>query len=208
MNNLNLSPTRKVRSTSPVKSQVTMTNPISNMTFNPHPTHSSRCTKLKISVNFGSTIFVAGGLLHGRCELICSSAKNLKLGEISVELAGFEGAVLTFEKEFPYRAPQILIFFETLIVIAFLPFVLPSSFTFLEVTERYSCATQSFLSSRIVFQGDRLPPSKAVYGAAEHGFWSAKKGKTTFPFLFKLPYDAPSSYVFQNIASLRYVVTA
>ncbi|KAF9385570.1 hypothetical protein CPC16_007914 [Podila verticillata] len=41
----------------------------------------------------------------------------------------------------------------------------------------------------------------------EYGFWTAKKGKTTFPFAFQLPLDCPSSLVFGQTASLRYVVT-
>ncbi|KAF9934353.1 hypothetical protein BGZ65_003821, partial [Modicella reniformis] len=41
----------------------------------------------------------------------------------------------------------------------------------------------------------------------ENGFWMAKKGKTTFPFAFQLPLDCPSSLVFAQTASLRYVVT-
>ncbi|CAG8435711.1 1495_t:CDS:2 [Ambispora gerdemannii] len=77
-----------------------------------------------------------------------------------------------------------------------------------ELSTREYTATQSFLSSRLVFQGSNLPPSNAVHGARdENGFWLAKKGKTTFPFSFKIPIDAPSSVVFGSVASLRYVVT-
>jgi len=53
-----------------------------------------------------------------------------------------------------------------------------------------------------------MPPSNAVHGQCdENGFWVAKKGKTTFPFAFQLPLDCPSSLVFGQTASLRYVVT-
>ncbi|CAG8461841.1 11605_t:CDS:2 [Ambispora leptoticha] len=77
-----------------------------------------------------------------------------------------------------------------------------------ELTTRECTATQSFLSSRLVFQGSSLPPSNAVHGAKdENGYWLAKKGKTTFPFSFKIPIDAPSSVVYGNVASLRYIVT-
>ncbi|KAG0055624.1 hypothetical protein BGZ83_007924 [Gryganskiella cystojenkinii] len=78
-----------------------------------------------------------------------------------------------------------------------------------EITSKEFTATQSFLSSRLCFQGAKnLPPSNAVHGSCdENGFWMAKKGKTTFPFAFQLPLDCPSSLVFGQTASLRYVVT-
>ncbi|KAK3842849.1 MAG: hypothetical protein J3R72DRAFT_121666 [Linnemannia gamsii] len=77
-----------------------------------------------------------------------------------------------------------------------------------EITSKEFTATQSFLSSRLCFQGSGIPPSNAVHGPCdEDGFWMAKKGKTTFPFAFQLPLDCPSSLVFGQTASLRYVVT-
>ncbi|KAF9897513.1 hypothetical protein BX616_005479, partial [Lobosporangium transversale] len=77
-----------------------------------------------------------------------------------------------------------------------------------EITSKDFTATQSFLSSRLCFQGPNIPPSNAVHGPCdEDGFWMAKKGKTTFPFAFQLPLDCPSSLVFGQTASLRYVVT-
>ncbi|KAF9366042.1 hypothetical protein BGX34_006753 [Mortierella sp. NVP85] len=77
-----------------------------------------------------------------------------------------------------------------------------------EITSKEFTATQSFLSSRLSFQGPNIPPSNAVHGPCdENGFWMAKKGKTTFPFAFQLPLDCPSSLVFGQTASLRYVVT-
>ncbi|CAG8544832.1 8677_t:CDS:2 [Paraglomus brasilianum] len=76
-----------------------------------------------------------------------------------------------------------------------------------ELSTREFMASQSFLSSRLVFQGATLPPSNAVHGPKENGFWTAKKGKTTFPFAFKIPADAPSSISFQSVASLKYVIT-
>lgn len=76
-----------------------------------------------------------------------------------------------------------------------------------ELTTRDYTASQSFLSSRLVFQSTNLPPSNAVYGPKDNGFWTAKKGKTTFPFAFKIPIDAPSSVKYGNNASLKYTVT-
>ncbi|KAG0268785.1 hypothetical protein DFQ27_005719 [Actinomortierella ambigua] len=77
-----------------------------------------------------------------------------------------------------------------------------------ELASRECTATQSFLSSRLCFQGNGIPPSNAVYGLSdENGFFMARKGKTTFPFAFQLPLDCPSSLIFGATASLRYVVT-
>ncbi|PKY15554.1 hypothetical protein RhiirB3_466784 [Rhizophagus irregularis] len=58
-----------------------------------------------------------------------------------------------------------------------------------------------------VFQSENLPPSNAVHGPKDNGYWTAKKGKTTFPFAFKIPVDAPSSVTYASLASLKYVVT-
>ncbi|KAG0335822.1 hypothetical protein BG000_007192, partial [Podila horticola] len=117
-----------------------------NIGFRPTASQPAKCSKLKIRIFFDSTIFQAGGNLFGRMEITASSSRSLKLGEIAVELAAYEG-------------PDI-------------------------------------------------PPSNAVSGPCdEYGFWTAKKGKTTFPFAFQLPLDCPSSLVFGQMASLRYVVT-
>ncbi|KAG0205972.1 hypothetical protein BGX28_002522 [Mortierella sp. GBA30] len=117
-----------------------------NIAFRPMTTQPAKCSKLKIRIYFDSTIFQAGGNLFGRMEVTATSSRSLKLGEIAVELAAYEGP--------------------------------------------------------------NIPPSNAVHGPAdEDGFWMAKKGKTTFPFAFQLPLDCPSSLVFGQTASLRYVVT-
>lgn len=58
-----------------------------------------------------------------------------------------------------------------------------------------------------MFQGPNVPPSNAVYGPANQGYWAVNKGKTTFPFAFRIPADAPSSFKFQTLAKLKYVVT-
>lgn len=64
-----------------------------------------------------------------------------------------------------------------------------------------------FLYNRTLFQGQHLPPSNAVLPSApHHGYWSARKGRTTFPFSFRLPSTTPSSVVFAGNAAVRYVV--
>lgn len=79
---------------------------------------------------------------------------------------------------------------------------------FLEILDKHRASSQPFLSSRIRFQGHHVPPSNAVTGPQiEDGFWQAKKGKTIFPFSFRIPEDAPSSFRFAQMADLRYLVT-
>ncbi|PWN44010.1 hypothetical protein IE81DRAFT_321662 [Ceraceosorus guamensis] len=80
---------------------------------------------------------------------------------------------------------------------------------FEELSSRDHAATQIFLYNRTLFQGEHLPPSNAVLPAAPvSGYWAARKGRTTFPFSFKLPTSAPSSVAFAANASLRYVIKA
>lgn len=78
-----------------------------------------------------------------------------------------------------------------------------------ELTSRDHAATQLFLYNRTMFQGDNLPPSNAVLPAAPvNGYWTARKGRTTFPFSFRLPSSAPSCVTFAGNASLRYGLKA
>ena len=76
-----------------------------------------------------------------------------------------------------------------------------------EINDKNYHSAQTFMSSEVIYQGERVPPSSAVLGPAENGYWLAKKCKTTFPFSFKLPDDLPSSFLFKKLASLRYVVS-
>ncbi|EPQ27519.1 uncharacterized protein PFL1_05057 [Pseudozyma flocculosa PF-1] len=78
-----------------------------------------------------------------------------------------------------------------------------------ELSSRDHAATQLFLYNRTLFQGEHLPPSNAVLPAAPHnGYWTARKGRTTFPFSFRLPSTAPSSVAFSGNAALRYQLKA
>ncbi len=69
---------------------------------------------------------------------------------------------------------------------------------------------QLFLFNRTLFQGEGLPPSNAVLPTAPGagGYYSARKGRTTFPFSFALPRSAPSSVSFAGHAALRYTLKA
>ena len=62
--------------------------------FLPRVPRQNRCPKLKFDVVLDKGTFVAGEILYGRLELISFSRHSLHLGEIAVELAGFEGALL------------------------------------------------------------------------------------------------------------------
>lgn len=78
-----------------------------------------------------------------------------------------------------------------------------------QLTSRDHAATQLFLYNRTMFQGDKLPPSNAVLPAAPiNGYWTARKGRTSFPFSFRLPSSAPSCVTFAGNASLRYGLKA
>ncbi|KAI8799564.1 hypothetical protein BJ742DRAFT_131345 [Cladochytrium replicatum] len=137
-----------------------------NIAFNPAPTSSAKCSKLKIHLHLDSAVFVAGGGISGRLEIVSGSARSLRLGEIAVEVIGTEVA-----------------------------------------NDRSFNERDVFFNAKTVFQGERTPPSSAVFGPCDRGTWQAHKGKTTFPFSFSLPDDSPSSFVFQSFASLRYTVT-
>jgi hypothetical protein len=140
--------------------------PTSNVKFNPLPTTSGKCSKLKIAIVLDSTHYIAGGLLKGRFELFCSTNQEVWLGDICVELSGFE-----------------------------------------EIQGHKFENSQTFLASRIIYQGDRHRPSDAVRGPCREGYYQANKGKTVFPFSFEIPEEAPASFEFQNCAKLKYVVT-
>ncbi|KAI8800749.1 hypothetical protein BJ742DRAFT_840223 [Cladochytrium replicatum] len=137
-----------------------------NMTFNPTPTSSAKCSKLKVHLHLDSAVSVAGGGISGRLEIISGSARSLRFGEIAVEVIGTEVA-----------------------------------------NDRSFNERDVFFNAKTVYQGERTPPSSAVFGPCERGTWQAHKGKTTFPFSFSLPDDSPSSFVFQSFANLRYTVT-
>ncbi|CBQ73354.1 conserved hypothetical protein [Sporisorium reilianum SRZ2] len=78
-----------------------------------------------------------------------------------------------------------------------------------QLTSRDHAATQLFLYNRTMFQGDNLPPCNAVLPAAPvNGYWTARKGRTSFPFSFRLPSSAPSCVTFAGNASLRYGLKA
>ncbi|KAI9592968.1 hypothetical protein BDF19DRAFT_450000 [Syncephalis fuscata] len=168
---IDIRPTTPVSSTSDSRPISPPLPPGSELTdinaFRPAATVSARCSKIKLRLFLDSNVFIAGGNIYGRMELTSATSRSLLLGEIAVELTGYE-----------------------------------------EVSCQEVTASQSFLSSRLLFQGAKVPPSNAVHGPAQKGhFWLARKGKTTFPFAFRVPSDAPSSAVFQTTASLRYVVT-
>ncbi|TPX31481.1 hypothetical protein SmJEL517_g05187 [Synchytrium microbalum] len=150
--------------------------PTSNINFQPVSTNPGKSRRLKINVLLDATIFVAGGTLHGRLELTCSTSRSIRMGLIEVQLQAYEGKSYV-------KAPND------------------------QINDKELASSQSFLSSNIVFQGPRTPPSNAVRGPNEDGFWQANKGKTTFPFSFRLPEDSPSSFTFQTMAALKYVIT-
>ncbi|KAK0556441.1 hypothetical protein OC846_001138 [Tilletia horrida] len=132
--------------------------------------------KLRLQLSLGADAFEAGGNVHGRMELSALTGRGMRIGEIAVELEAAE-----------------------------------------ELHSRDHSARQTFLYARTLFQGAHLPPSNAVVpqtpittSSHTHSgstvWWTARKGKTTFPFSFPVPVRAPSSVQFAGNASLRYVL--
>ncbi len=123
--------------------------PTSNVKFQPLPSTSGKCSKLKINITLNSTLFVAGESIAGRVEVSSSTDSYLYLGEIAVDINGYEG--------------KFYVFFNIL----------------LEIFGKKFHQSASFLKARRVYQGDKLPPSDAVQGApTKDGYYLAKKGKT------------------------------
>lgn len=150
----------------------------------------SKHPKLKLRLLLASNVFEAGGTVSGHLELTSSTSQRLRIGEIAVELEAFEGALgwSSSSSSKPRAATD-----------AILP----------ELSSRDHSATQIFLFNRTLFQGEHLPPSNAVLPSAPTaGYWTARKGRTTFPFSFRLPDSAPSCVTFAGNACLRYALKA
>ncbi|KAM0786815.1 hypothetical protein ACM66B_002247 [Microbotryomycetes sp. NB124-2] len=80
-----------------------------------------------------------------------------------------------------------------------------------ELRLRDHTSTRRLLSARVDFQGGSLPPSNATIPDAQQkhaGFWPALRGRTRFPFSFRLPKDAPSSCSLGGNATTRYELRA
>ena len=70
-----------------ISSSAPQTSPLK---FKPLPSNSATCSKLKLNILLDSTIFVAGGEICGRLVIESKTDTDLLLGEIAVELNGFE----------------------------------------------------------------------------------------------------------------------
>ncbi|KAI8929987.1 hypothetical protein BC831DRAFT_441822 [Entophlyctis helioformis] len=158
--------------TAPAAPAAAYRGPIPNMAFNPQPSQSDKCRKLKLKLVLDRSMYVAGSVVDGSIALTSFSKSNVSLGEISVEIRGTE-----------------------------------------EI--RSTNTARTFLVARVPFQGDRMPPSAAVDASSlVDGHYTARKGKTVFPFTFALPSTAPSSYTLGDASSsgsgarVRYTVTA
>jgi hypothetical protein len=62
------------------------------------------------------------------------------------------------------------------------------------------------LKQKLLVQGERLPPTAAVHGPCQNGYYQAQKGKFTFKFRFDIPSNSPASFEFQNLAKLQYIL--
>lgn len=143
--------------------------------FEPLPSASSNCRKLRLSIHLDSTVFIAGQSLHGRL-VVETLAHNgaLKLGDISVLLQGkkpiFNGAASEHVKHKNINNSRI----------------------FLSANIKFQGARSP---TTLATLGKR----------DADGYATAIKGKTVFPFALTIPEDAPSSFDYGKIASLSYV---
>ena len=53
-------------------------------------THN-KCPKFRFNIVLDKHVFVGGEVLYGRLDLISTTSSSLQLGEILVELIGYEG---------------------------------------------------------------------------------------------------------------------
>lgn len=155
-----------------------MADTLRSVHFRPAAAAAS-CPALRLALFLDARCAVAGAAapLAGRLELRCASARDLRLGEIAVELTAYE-----------------------------------------EVATPEVTASRCFIAARVLFQGRNLPPSSAVVAvlldqtsslsSSSSPPFPARRGTTTFPFTFRIPARAPSSYTAAPFVSLRYVVTA
>lgn len=79
-----------------------------------------------------------------------------------------------------------------------------------ELRSKDHTSTRRILSARVDFQGGSLPPSNAVVPGSlpKNGAYPALRGKTRFPFTFKLPYDLASTCSLGGNATTRYELRA
>lgn len=61
--------------------------------MNASPYHS----KVKVSLSFSDSLYIAGSHVTGKMELECRADKGLSLGIIKVELSGIQGMSLIFD---------------------------------------------------------------------------------------------------------------
>jgi hypothetical protein len=52
---------------------------------------TNKCPKFKFNIILDKQVFVGGEILYGRLDLIITTNNSLQLGEILVELIGYEG---------------------------------------------------------------------------------------------------------------------
>jgi hypothetical protein len=98
--------------TSLTNEQLNKVRPSSNIHFNPLPTVSGKCPKCSISISLSSTLYVAGEILSGRLELHSSTKTELFLGEIYIELIGFQRIYLINKRNCSQKLQPINNFFE------------------------------------------------------------------------------------------------
>lgn len=201
----------------------------------PSFTTSATSTRFKLNLLLQRAVedaWLAGETIRGMLEVAVTGSQDiddvLELGEIGVELSGYEGEHarnveraasasgheqrLHWELETVYTAAyhreDVQRYCETHDVSLVLLLTLPR---LSELRSRDHTSTRRLLSQRVDFQGGSLPPSNAVQPTSSlthRGFYPALRGKTRFPFAFKVPRDATSSCSLGGNAATRYELRA
>jgi hypothetical protein len=55
-----------------------------------HPVPHGHCSKLKLNIVLDSSVFCAGQVVSGHLELDCITSKHVLLGQVGLELEGYE----------------------------------------------------------------------------------------------------------------------
>lgn len=59
---------------------------------------NNKCPKFRFNIILDKQVFIGGEVLYGRLDLIITTSKSLQLGEILVELIGYEGLIIFLNK--------------------------------------------------------------------------------------------------------------
>ncbi|RKP05370.1 hypothetical protein THASP1DRAFT_32787 [Thamnocephalis sphaerospora] len=150
-----------------------------------------RHARVQLSLDLANAEYVAGGLVAGRLRMSCHSRRNVRLGEMWVELQGYE------EVETTGSALRLI-----------QPVVLLSGAA--AATNRYAITATRACIQTATSGLPKPPVSKAVdpaTGPDVQGCWQAHPGCVTIPWQIRAPEGLPSTFT-SRTASVCYRVVA